>query len=184
MIHVVVCHHDHHDSHNSFMAGGPLGRRITSTAPVYHLDTMNLLTDATHDEEESDEYFTEADFDQEVPERNTPTSDSQSHSRPEPLQCAPPTRKQSSLEVPPTVINHEHHHFHDHNTQGYPGEIPEEFHRSAWYKFDPAVLLALISPIGNWLTGGDHVKNLLFLVLLVYYLHQVIEGQSSAHLSI
>jgi len=126
---------------------------------------MNLLTDATHHEEESDEYFTEADFDQEVPERDTPTSDSQSHSRPEPRQCAPPTRKQSSLEVPPTVINHEHHHFHDYNTQGYPGEVPEEFHRSAWYKFDPAVLLALISPVGNWLTGGDHVKNLLFLVL-------------------
>jgi len=145
---------------------------------------MNLLTDVPHDEEESDEYFTEADSDQEAPKRNTPASDNQSHSRPEPRQCALPTHKQSSLGIPPTVINHEHHHFHDYNTQGYPGETPEEFHRSAWYKFDPTVLLALSSPVGNWLTGGDHVKNLLFLALLVYYLHQVIEGQSSAYLLI
>jgi hypothetical protein len=35
--------------------------------------------------------------------------------------------------------------------------------------------VALISPVGNWLTGGDHVKNLLLLLLLIYYLHQIIE---------
>ena len=47
----------------------------------------------------------------------------------------------------------------------------------AWYEFDLAVVVALVSPIGNWLTGGDHVKNLLLIVLLIYYLHQIIEGK-------
>jgi hypothetical protein len=38
------------------------------------------------------------------------------------------------------------------------------------------VLLALAPPTGNWLTGGDHVKDLLLLLLLVFYLHQIVEG--------
>jgi hypothetical protein len=46
----------------------------------------------------------------------------------------------------------------------------------AWYEFDLAVVVALVSPIGNWLTGGDHVKNLLLIILLIFYLHQIIEG--------
>ncbi|KAF5390814.1 hypothetical protein D9757_004511 [Collybiopsis confluens] len=45
----------------------------------------------------------------------------------------------------------------------------------SWYEFDLAVFVALVSPIGQWLTGGDHVKNILFVVLLIFYLHQVIE---------
>ncbi|EDR00821.1 uncharacterized protein LACBIDRAFT_313036 [Laccaria bicolor S238N-H82] len=45
----------------------------------------------------------------------------------------------------------------------------------AWYEFDLAVVVALVSPIGNWLTGGDHIKNLLLIVLLIFYLHQIIE---------
>jgi hypothetical protein len=48
----------------------------------------------------------------------------------------------------------------------------------AWYKFDTAVIVALLSPFGKWLTGGDHVKHLLFIALVVYYLHQVIEGNA------
>ncbi|KAJ7818836.1 hypothetical protein B0H14DRAFT_3876867 [Mycena olivaceomarginata] len=39
-----------------------------------------------------------------------------------------------------------------------------------WYKPSVPVLIALAPPIGNWLTGGDHVKDL----LLVFYL-QIIE---------
>ncbi|KAI3603907.1 hypothetical protein WG66_004412 [Moniliophthora roreri] len=46
---------------------------------------------------------------------------------------------------------------------------------SAWYKFDLTVVAALVSPIGNWLTGGDHIKNVLLVLLLLFYLHQVIE---------
>ncbi|KAL0068230.1 hypothetical protein AAF712_004615 [Marasmius tenuissimus] len=34
---------------------------------------------------------------------------------------------------------------------------------------------ALVSPIGNWLTGGDHVKNVVLVLLLLFYLHQIIE---------
>ena len=49
----------------------------------------------------------------------------------------------------------------------------------AWYEFDLAVIVALLSPIGNWLTGGDHVKNLFLILLLIFYLHHLIEGGSS-----
>ncbi|KAG6827954.1 hypothetical protein H0H87_003286 [Tephrocybe sp. NHM501043] len=46
----------------------------------------------------------------------------------------------------------------------------------AWYEFDLAVVVALVSPIGNWLTGGDHIKNVFLIMLLVFYLHQIIES--------
>lgn len=46
----------------------------------------------------------------------------------------------------------------------------------SWYQFDLAVLAALVSPIGHMLTGGDHVKNLFFILFLIFYLHQIIEG--------
>ena len=49
----------------------------------------------------------------------------------------------------------------------------------SWYEFDLSVLVALVSPIGNWLTGGDHVKHLLLILLLVFYLHQIIESMFS-----
>ncbi|KAJ7477948.1 hypothetical protein B0H11DRAFT_2234285 [Mycena galericulata] len=42
------------------------------------------------------------------------------------------------------------------------------------YKPSLPVLLALAPPIGNWLTGGDYVKDLL-LLLLVFYLHRLVE---------
>jgi hypothetical protein len=47
----------------------------------------------------------------------------------------------------------------------------------AWYEFDLAVVVALVSPLGQWLTGGDHVKNLLLIFLLIFYLHQIIESE-------
>ncbi|KAH8813722.1 hypothetical protein DL96DRAFT_1472548 [Flagelloscypha sp. PMI_526] len=55
-------------------------------------------------------------------------------------------------------------------------------HKS-WYQFDLIVLAALVSPLGHLLTGGDHVKNLLFIVLLIYYLHQVIEVPWNLYIS-
>jgi hypothetical protein len=59
-------------------------------------------------------------------------------------------------------------------------EDKEDYHDTPalhpWYKPSVPVLLALAPPIGNWLTGGDHVKDLLLLFLLVFYLHQIIEG--------
>ena len=48
----------------------------------------------------------------------------------------------------------------------------------AWYEFDLAVVVALVSPIGNWLTGGDHIESLLLIVLLIFYLHHIIESTS------
>lgn len=80
----------------------------------------------------------------------------------------PPTRVVHSR-----TIDHEyhHHHYDHHDSQA---DIPQR----AWYEFDLAVMVALISPFGNWLTGGDHIKNFLFIALVVFYLHQVIEGNS------
>ncbi|KAF8439986.1 hypothetical protein L210DRAFT_3541360 [Boletus edulis BED1] len=53
----------------------------------------------------------------------------------------------------------------------------------AWYEFDLSVVLALLSPIVNWLTGSDHVKNILLILLLVFYLHQIIEVPWSLYLA-
>jgi len=48
-----------------------------------------------------------------------------------------------------------------------------------WYEFDRTVLLVLISPIGSWVTGnGEWIRDLILVVLGVYYLHQIIEGMS------
>ncbi|KAJ6542940.1 hypothetical protein B0H19DRAFT_1380980 [Mycena capillaripes] len=59
-----------------------------------------------------------------------------------------------------------------------PREEEEGYHTPEplpWYKPSVPVLLALAPPIGNWLTGGDHLKDLLLLLLLVFYLHQLVE---------
>ncbi|KAF8055246.1 hypothetical protein FPV67DRAFT_1385990, partial [Lyophyllum atratum] len=52
---------------------------------------------------------------------------------------------------------------------------PDSPKSRAWYEFDLAVVVALVSPIGNWLTGGDYIKNVLLIILLIFYLHQIIE---------
>ncbi|KAF5342950.1 hypothetical protein D9758_014946 [Tetrapyrgos nigripes] len=56
-----------------------------------------------------------------------------------------------------------------------PPPYPSELKTRAWYEFDLVVIAALVMPIGNWLTGGEHVKNVLVILLIVFYLHQVIE---------
>lgn len=53
----------------------------------------------------------------------------------------------------------------------------KEKHSRSWADLDPTMVVALVSPIGNWLTGSDHVKNLFLLLLLIFYLHQLIEGR-------
>ncbi|KIP01845.1 hypothetical protein PHLGIDRAFT_131070 [Phlebiopsis gigantea 11061_1 CR5-6] len=55
-----------------------------------------------------------------------------------------------------------------------PKATPARAPRS-WSDLNLSMIVALVSPIGNWLTGSDHVKNLLLLLLLVFYLHQLIE---------
>ena len=66
-------------------------------------------------------------------------------------------------------------------SQIYASQSPDNVSPSSrsWYEFDLSVVVALVSPIGNWLTGGDHVKNLLLILLLVFYLHQIIESMPS-----
>jgi hypothetical protein len=56
----------------------------------------------------------------------------------------------------------------------------ERDNNKGWYEFDLSVIVALVSPIGNWLTGGDYIKNLLLILLLIFYLHQIIEGMCFA----
>ncbi|KAH8112120.1 hypothetical protein DFH11DRAFT_1546096 [Phellopilus nigrolimitatus] len=46
---------------------------------------------------------------------------------------------------------------------------------SSWLGYDLSIIVALVSPIGNLLTGSDHIKNILLLLLLIYYLHQLVE---------
>lgn len=45
----------------------------------------------------------------------------------------------------------------------------------SWSDLDLSLVVALVSPVGNWLTGSDHVKNLFLIALLIFYLHQLIE---------
>ncbi len=63
-------------------------------------------------------------------------------------------------------------------TQSFSRSSPQPQSQSArsWTDLNMSIIVALISPIGNWLTGSDHVKHLCLLLLLIYYLHQLIEG--------
>jgi len=47
--------------------------------------------------------------------------------------------------------------------------------RSSWTDLDFSVLVVLLSPAGSWLFGHDHLKNLFVVLLLIFYLHQLIE---------
>jgi hypothetical protein len=58
-----------------------------------------------------------------------------------------------------------------------PAAISSETRLSSWSDLDLSVVVALVSPIGHWLTGGDHIKNLFLIVLLIFYLHQLIQGK-------
>ncbi|KAG6377732.1 hypothetical protein JVT61DRAFT_14504 [Boletus reticuloceps] len=89
------------------------------------------------------------------------------------------------------VLLHLDRRSHRHNQPSPSGELdgsaetdlPDNGNERAWYEFDLSVVLALLSPIANWLTGSDHVKNILLILLLVFYLHQIIEGGSSSLVS-
>ena len=41
---------------------------------------------------------------------------------------------------------------------------------------DLSVIIALIAPLVNWLTGSDHVENLFLVLFLIVYLHQLVQG--------
>ncbi|TFY82420.1 hypothetical protein EWM64_g1592 [Hericium alpestre] len=56
-----------------------------------------------------------------------------------------------------------------------PGPAVPRDSRSSWTDLDLSVVVALVAPIGNWLTGSDHLKNLFLILLLIIYLHQLIQ---------
>ncbi|KAJ3562856.1 hypothetical protein NP233_g9314 [Leucocoprinus birnbaumii] len=122
-----------------------------------------------------DHHFINSDSSQdEAPDSNSPsdydTLNADSDSRRRAVsQGSLRRRKNKSISKP---VDHEpHRHSFNHSDHGPSKEISKR----AWYEFDFVVVLALISPVGNWLTGGDHIKNLLFVALLIFYLHQIIE---------
>ncbi|KAI0053507.1 hypothetical protein FA95DRAFT_1552573 [Auriscalpium vulgare] len=51
----------------------------------------------------------------------------------------------------------------------------EPSHSTSWTDLDLSVVVALAAPVGNWLTGNDHLKNLFLVLLLIVYLHQLIQ---------
>lgn len=105
---------------------------------------------------------------------STSASDCDSRLSLEDIDLQPASQKSSTRSKPQTRRTEtDHQHYERDQFQGASGEV----YQRAWYEFDFAILLALISPVGNWLTGGDHVKNVAFVALLAFYLHQVIEGQ-------
>ncbi|OJT14436.1 hypothetical protein TRAPUB_9014 [Trametes pubescens] len=53
----------------------------------------------------------------------------------------------------------------------------------SWADLDLSIIVALVSPVGNWLTGGDHIKNLFLIILLIFYLHQIVEIPWQLYLS-
>lgn len=59
-----------------------------------------------------------------------------------------------------------------------PNSLPPVVHgaKSSWTDLDLSVVVALAAPIGNWLTGNDHLKNLFLILLLIIYLHKLIQG--------
>ena len=60
-----------------------------------------------------------------------------------------------------------------------PGQLRSKAEKKSrsWSDVDLSLIVALVSPIGNWLTGSDHIKNLFLILLLIFYLHQLVEGE-------
>jgi hypothetical protein len=50
-------------------------------------------------------------------------------------------------------------------------------HTSFWTELDLSIMIALIAPLVNWLTGSDHLKSLFLVLFLIIYLHQLVQGE-------
>jgi hypothetical protein len=60
-----------------------------------------------------------------------------------------------------------------------PDELPNSRSRSSsWTDLDLSVIVVIITPFVNWLTGSDHLKNLFLVLFLIVYLQQLIQGTS------
>jgi hypothetical protein len=49
---------------------------------------------------------------------------------------------------------------------------------SSWADLDISIIVAVIAPLVNWLTGSDQIKNLFLVLFLIIYLHQLVQGVS------
>jgi len=49
--------------------------------------------------------------------------------------------------------------------------------KPSWRDLDLSIAVALVAPMANWLTGSDHLKNLFLILLIIVYLHQLIQGK-------
>lgn len=69
------------------------------------------------------------------------------------------------------------------------GQIADEFdvgnelskgppRSSSWADLDISIIVAVIAPLVNWLTGSDQIKNLFLILFLIVYLHQLVQGMS------
>ncbi|KAH9976679.1 hypothetical protein BGW80DRAFT_1456794 [Lactifluus volemus] len=57
-----------------------------------------------------------------------------------------------------------------------PDELPNRRSRSSsWTDLDLSVIVVIITPFVNWLTGSDHLKNLFLVLFLIVYLQQLIQ---------
>ncbi|KAI0246663.1 hypothetical protein BJV78DRAFT_120324 [Lactifluus subvellereus] len=56
-----------------------------------------------------------------------------------------------------------------------PGHSKSQARSSSWTDLDLSIVVAVITPLVNWLTGSDHLKNLFLVLFLIVYLHQLIQ---------
>jgi hypothetical protein len=49
---------------------------------------------------------------------------------------------------------------------------------SSWADLDISIIVAIIAPLVNWLTGSDQIKNLFLILFLIVYLHQIVQSMS------
>ncbi|KAI0298956.1 hypothetical protein B0F90DRAFT_1729550 [Multifurca ochricompacta] len=63
----------------------------------------------------------------------------------------------------------------DADGSGFQGPPKHSVRSSFWTDFDPSIVVAVISPLMNWLTGTDYLKNLFLVLFLIVYLHQLVQ---------
>ncbi|KAH9990878.1 hypothetical protein BJV77DRAFT_963173 [Russula vinacea] len=59
-------------------------------------------------------------------------------------------------------------------------DVGDEFSKgpprsSSWADLDLSIIVAVIAPLVNWLTGSDQLKNLFLILFLIVYLHQLVQ---------
>lgn len=47
---------------------------------------------------------------------------------------------------------------------------------SSWTDSDLSIIVAVVTPLVNWLTGNDLLKNLFLILFSIVYLHQLVQG--------